>query len=204
MIERSNSNLLSFWAYKLIPPFLSAKRLTDVTWILDLTLRPVTRFYTIPNDDFLNFSELADADEVSHTPRLRTEVAFDDQSVDYRVRSIFTDSLIPNIQACGPAVMGLLTRKLHEVRAVRARTSSESFGSSFERAAIEEHSQDEYRNSPENLLVDLLRDSWEALLVVDVPTAIEVLEQWNGNPDNLIQRLVIHATRRLVEARHVI
>jgi hypothetical protein len=131
------------------------------------------------------------------------EVQFDfrfvDQLSEHRSRELFDKVLRPRISAVGSRLVHALTQVFLEIRAFDQL--GRQYSSTDGRSAIEQHQQDRYRNGPTHNVLNLLRDAWEALLSADRGSAESAHCGWEHIDDGLIQRLRIHAMRRLLETQ---
>ena len=93
-----------------------------------------------------------------------------------------------------------LTLKFLELRAISSRGDDRNVDSHHVRVAIESNPQN-FVEGPVHFLLDLLRDCWEALLAVNRDQAERIYWFWEPIEDQLIQRLRIHALRKIVEVQ---
>lgn len=137
--------------------------------------------------------------DVSDIPEfnLRFELHLLEQFSDRQSKQLFEDVFRPRILSVGVKLIHALMQSLLETRAFG--TLRDSLRSDWERSAIEEHPQDQYKHGPMHLVLDMLRDSWEALLAADRATAKAVCSTWQHINDGIVRRLHIHAVRLLLE-----
>lgn len=137
--------------------------------------------------------------DVTNIPEsdLRFEFRFIDQLSDHESRVLFDSLLRPRISQIGSKLISALTHVLLQVRTFER--PGVQHPSNDWRSAIEPHPQDRHRNDPIDSVLNLLRDSWEALLAVDPDSAKLAYNSWESIDDGLIERLRIHAMRRLLE-----
>jgi hypothetical protein len=128
---------------------------------------------------------------------LRYDLGFVDQLSDHRAKELFAKVLRSRVTSIGGPLIHALTLKLVEISSFERLEGD--LESHHKRSAIEPNDQDRYRHSPQDAVLDLLRDCWEALLVVDRRAAGKVAEGWKSITHGLVERLAIHATRRLLE-----
>ncbi|MDE0115149.1 MAG: DUF4020 domain-containing protein [bacterium] len=109
-------------------------------------------------------------------------------------------------EALASSVAVILDRHLRAAHLIAASSSDPNqawLGLSFARSAIEDHEQDEAsRHERIGLLIDVARDTLEALLEYHPELAEHYLRSWNNTQMPLLQRLAIHgwAERRDVTA----
>ncbi len=117
-------------------------------------------------------------------------------------------SLRPNLSdetlaSCVAVILDRHLRAAHLIAASSGDPNPEWLGLSFARSAIEDHAQDEAsRHERIGLLIDVARDTLEALLEYHPELAEHYLRSWDNTQMPLLQRLAIHgwAERRDVTA----
>lgn len=144
---------------------------------------------------YANFGE-----EARPVPRL--------EGPSWELWTYWSSSLCPNLSdetlaSCVAVILDRHLRAAHLIAASSGDPSQEWFGLSFARSAIEDHAQDEAsRHERIGLLIDVARDTLEALLEYHPELAEHYLRSWDSTQMPLLQRLAIHgwAERRDVTA----
>ncbi|MCY3862381.1 MAG: DUF4020 domain-containing protein [bacterium] len=144
---------------------------------------------------YANFGE-----EARLVPRL--------EGPSWELWTYWSSSLCPNLSdetlaSCVAVILDRHLRAAHLIAASSGDPSQEWFGLSFARSAIEDHAQDEAsRHERIGILLDMARDTLEALLQYHPELAEHYLRSWDNTQMPLLQRLAIHgwAERRDVTA----
>ncbi|MYG93973.1 MAG: DUF4020 domain-containing protein [Acidimicrobiia bacterium] len=116
----------------------------------------------------------------------------------WEIWTYWSSSLCPNLsdEALASSVAAILDRHLraaHLIAAPNGDPNQEWFELSFARSAIETHEQDEAsRHKDIGLLLDMARDTLEALLEHHPELAKHYLSSWDNTQMPLLQRLAIH------------
>jgi len=171
----------------------------DAFWLLGIALR--THSVITKSSNFAYEAAKFEGKSTEAIPEyeLQYELKFENQMTEYSVKEIFKEVFFPRTGVIGFRLAHFLTLQFLELRSTDSRGKKSDFGSHFSRPAIEPHPQN-YRNDPVNVLLDLLRDHWEALLAADRAQAEGIYWFWQSLKDDLIERLRIHALTKLVEA----
>ncbi|MEW6669033.1 MAG: SIR2 family protein [Thermodesulfobacteriota bacterium] len=198
-LEHSRSSHLSFTKLEIILGRLLDGGYEDYgIWLFTRLLQ--TQSIVTRRSNLFREYERRKGKDVSHVPEfeLHFELRFTDQVSDHVSKEIFDKVFRPRIKSVGVKLVYALTQTLMELRAFEQ--PGVSLRSHHTRAAIEPHDQDQYRITPVDSVLNLVRDSWEALLSVDKPSAEAAYSAWGPISDDLIERLRIHALRKLLEA----
>lgn len=126
----------------------------------------------------------------------RLEPSLDGDS--WTLWNYWSNSLHPNLsdEMLASSVAVILDRHLraaHMIAASNGDTNREWVGLSYSRSAIEDHEQDEAsRHERIGLLIDMARDTMEALLQHHPGIAENYMRSWDNTQMPLLQRLAIH------------
>ena len=110
------------------------------------------------------------------------------------LNSLWEDSLSPNLAQVAEPLLEIVTRRLREQHltlCVWQQATQESDNTSFGRAAIESHKQDEYPEAVD-VLVDAARDCLEWLAENQTSTATRWCDHLVNSETPLLRRLAVH------------
>jgi hypothetical protein len=172
----------------------------DAFWLLGIVLRTDTKVSKRFSFDFESARIEGKSTESIPEYELRYELQFESQLTEDTVKRLFNELFLPRINVIGLKLAHFLTQQFLELRAIDSRNSKHALGTNYIRSAIEPHGQDSFRKDPVNVVLNLLRDCWEALLKSDREQAESVYFYWSWLKDGLIERLRIHALTKMVEA----
>ncbi len=133
---------------------------------------------------------------------LHYDLHFESDLAEHVAKEVFSRVLSPRIGAFGLKLAYCLTGRLLELRAIGSLGQRHQLSTEHLRSAIEPHEQDSFRHDPINVVLDLLRDCWDALLRVNRAQAEDVYWSWLPLKDGLFERLCLYAFRRMIEAEN--
>jgi len=172
----------------------------DAFWLLGMTLR--TRSIITKSINFAHEWMRIEGKSTESIPEyeLQYELQFDTQITKHNAEELLKKVFLPRSAVIGFRFVHFLTLKFLELRAIDSRSKKSDLGSHFARPGIESHSQN-FRDDPINFWLDVLRDSWEALLKANPAQAEKIYWFWQALKDELIERLCIHALTKIVETK---
>jgi SIR2-like domain len=197
-IEQNPFVFASMFIKRILSDLLDGGYEEDSFWLLGIALR--TRSVIAKSINFAYQSKKFEGKSTESIPEyeLRYELQFETQITEHNVKELLKEVFLPRSAVIGFRFVHFLTMKFLELRAIDSRGKERDLGSHFIRPAIEPHSQN-FRDDPVNFLLDVLRDSWEALLKANPAQAEGVYWFWQRLKDELIERLRIHALTKMVE-----
>ncbi len=201
-VERSRSFVVSSTFFKrILGDLLDNGYEDDAFWLLGITLR--TRTIITKSINFAFQAAIIQGESTESIPEyeLHYEQQFENQITELNVRETVNEVFLPRISSIGFRLVDFLTRTFLEIRSIDSRGKRSELGSHFARPAIETHPQN-FSNDPVNILLDFLRDCWEELLKVNRAQAETICLLWGPLKDELIERLRVHALRKLVETQN--
>jgi hypothetical protein len=183
----------------MLADLLDARCEDDAFWLLSVLLRTETIITKGMNFAFEAAKYEGKATDSISEFDLEYDLRFENQIAEHNVKKLVEDVVAPRMQIVGARLLNFLTTKFMEVQSVYKRGKVSSLGSQYRRPAIEAHEQN-FKNDPVMTCLDLVRECWETLLQVDKQQAEAVYRYWLLLDDELIERLRIHALRKLIEA----
>jgi hypothetical protein len=198
-LERSPSFLGFVFVDSVIGRLVNEGLIDDALWLLGLSLR-VQCSVTAQESFEFEYARLEGRTTVDMAEKvLRFNMHFDDQLASHRFGHVVQKVLRPRIGEIGVQTLHWFTGKLLEIRATEARGLEKVLSTDFVRSAIEDHEQDRHRHDPINTIVVAIRDLWEALYIASPSGAEQVCQYWQTLTDPMIERLRIHALRKMIE-----
>jgi SIR2-like domain len=185
----------------LLDALLKAKCVDKAIWLFTSILRTKTDIRRQRNLEF-DWLKQQGKDTAGYPEfKLEFDTQFGYEHIDH-VAQQYIDSLFkPRIAELGYQLLQALTVEFLKVQGVLERCGVKPRYGNFYRAAIELPVANIRTGEPPNFLIDILRDLWEEALNSDRASAEAIYHLWLGYHDVYLQKLAIHAARKMVESK---